>query len=87
ITTIPSIGFNVETVAFGKNKLTLWDVGTGSSICMACCGIKFIPTMQQEWSGWWIVRTRYRSTRALRRTEMMYGSLFFLCCAVLIPRF
>ncbi|KAF8912612.1 ADP-ribosylation factor family-domain-containing protein [Mucidula mucida] len=38
ITTIPTIGFNVETVAFGKKKLTLWDVGTG-------CGIQYLYGM------------------------------------------
>jgi ADP-ribosylation factor protein 1 len=27
VTTIPTIGFNVETVKFGKMELTVWDVG------------------------------------------------------------
>ncbi|KAF9009859.1 P-loop containing nucleoside triphosphate hydrolase protein [Hymenopellis radicata] len=38
ITTIPTIGFNVETVAFGKKKLTLWDVGSG-------CGMRYLYGM------------------------------------------
>merc|ERR1712113_839149 len=27
VTTIPTIGFNVETVEFGKISMTIWDVG------------------------------------------------------------
>lgn len=27
VTTVPTIGFNVETVRFGKNALTMWDIG------------------------------------------------------------
>jgi len=27
VVTIPTIGFNVETVRFGRNSFTMWDVG------------------------------------------------------------
>ncbi|KAF8991455.1 hypothetical protein BDZ89DRAFT_1086639 [Hymenopellis radicata] len=42
ITTIPTIGFNVETVAFDKKTLTLWDVGTGCGMqyLYVCCGVQ-----------------------------------------------
>ncbi|XP_048764598.2 uncharacterized protein LOC125672396 [Ostrea edulis] len=32
VTTIPTIGFNVETVKFGNSELTVWDVGTRGKI-------------------------------------------------------
>lgn len=32
VTTIPTIGFNVETVQYKNLKLTIWDVGTETGV-------------------------------------------------------
>lgn len=32
VTTIPTIGFNVETVKFGNSELTVWDVSSRGKI-------------------------------------------------------
>jgi GTPase SAR1 family protein len=68
VTTIPTIGFNVETVEYKNISFTVWDVGGQDKVITTCGFSPFISTCCPVicWTFWCGHQSHFKATPLLR---------------------
>merc|ERR1712139_525596 len=90
VTTIPTIGFNVETVEYKNISFTVWDVGGQDKILLS--GVTTIRT-HRESSLWWTAmivsvspRRKMNSTGCCQKTSCVMASCLSFPISQICPK-